>query len=335
MRQSCAALTDQARLVAIDDERLVALAADLAGELAAQPAARDQPEPGPAPHPEVAASGGGPAGPDAVEAAVRRVVTLDAINFGSGYHDVIDKEPGRSGARTMAARLGRALDELDRQPPAAALDWMRALTPAGCAAVFGQSLDHPEQAELMGLFTTALGQLGDFVAERHAGSFASLVEAADRSARSLTAALLAMPFYQDRAPVPELPSLEVHFYKRAQITAADLARELPGWAPARFTDLSHLTAFADNLVPHVLRIDGVLRVDDAVVDDIDRGVLLPPGGRAELELRAAGVEAVERLTRAIGRGDVRAMDIDLALWERGGHPHYKAHRRHRTRGPFY
>ena len=42
--------------------------------------------------------------------------------------------------------------------------------------------------------------------------------------------------------------------KRAQIAAADLA--LAGIAPA--DDLPELTLFADNLVPHVLRIDGVL-----------------------------------------------------------------------------
>ena len=44
------------------------------------------------------------------------------------------------------------------------------------------------------------------------------------------------------------------FFKRAQIAAADLA--LAGIAPA--DDLGELTLFADNLVPHVLRVDGVL-----------------------------------------------------------------------------
>ena len=44
------------------------------------------------------------------------------------------------------------------------------------------------------------------------------------------------------------------FYKRAQILPADLA--LAG--VAQFADLDRLTLFADNLVPHVLRCDGVL-----------------------------------------------------------------------------
>ena len=55
-----------------------------------------------------------------------------------------------------------------------------------------------------------------------------------------------MPFFDDRG-----------FYKRAQITPNDLA--LAG--VAEFGDLDRLTIFADNLVPHVLRVDGVLRYD--------------------------------------------------------------------------
>ena len=56
-----------------------------------------------------------------------------------------------------------------------------------------------------------------------------------------------MPFFDERG-----------FWKRAQITANDLA--LAG--VAEFPDLDRLTIFADNLVPHVLRVDGVLRYDD-------------------------------------------------------------------------
>ena len=44
------------------------------------------------------------------------------------------------------------------------------------------------------------------------------------------------------------------FLKRAQIAAADLCRA----GVAEFADLGELTMFADNLVPHVLRLDGIL-----------------------------------------------------------------------------
>ncbi len=41
--------------------------------------------------------------------------------------------------------------------------------------------------------------------------------------------------------------------------AADLAAAFRGQGPGRFRDLDRLTLFADNLVPHVLRREGVLR----------------------------------------------------------------------------
>ena len=77
------------------------------------------------------------------------------------------------------------------------------------------------------------------------------------------------------------------FYKRAQILASDLA--LAG--VAEFSDLDRLTIFADNLVPHVLRCDGVLVYDDELAARIDRGELLFLGG-AEREIRACALHAL-------------------------------------------
>ena len=76
---------------------------------------------------------------------------------------------------------------------------------------------------------------------------------------------------------------EVPFLKRAQITASDIGT---------FDDLDQLTLFADNLIPHVLRVEGVLVLDDALARTVDAGELLEAGGQAETELRAAAVHAV-------------------------------------------
>ncbi len=44
-------------------------------------------------------------------------------------------------------------------------------------------------------------------------------------------------------------------------------------------DLGGLTMFADNLVPHVLRLDGILRLHPGLVARIDRGELIEHGSR--------------------------------------------------------
>ncbi len=86
------------------------------------------------------------------------------------------------------------------------------------------------------------------------------------------------------------------FFKRAQIAAADLA--LAGIAPA--DDLAELTLFADNLVPHVLRVDGVLEVDPELVARIESEQLLEHDSPEEVELRACALHAVELLVAAHG-----------------------------------
>ncbi len=254
------------------------------------------------------------------ESASMLVLALDAINFGSGYHDVVRKRPGQSGATSMASRL------TDYAATTGALTAARlaAMTSTDTSQIFEQELDGGALEELMLRFATALNDLGCFLTDHHNGSALELIDGAHGSAVALAESLTAMPFYRD---VEKHMGHEVAFYKRAQITPADLAR-----AGHRFDDLPSLTAFADNLVPHVLRVDKILVYDETLAQQIDRGIRLEPGSQGEVEIRAAAVHVVELLATRTGR---RPMDIDLALWERGGQPIYKAVRRHRARSVFY
>jgi hypothetical protein len=129
----------------------------------------------------------------------------------------------------------------------------------------------------------------------------------------------------------------VPLFKRAQIVPAHLSMMFDGMGPGRFDDLSQLTIFADNLVPHVLRVDGVLQYERALAERIDEGCLLVAGSAEEVEIRAVAVHAVERLgdqLRAAGH-PVTSMGLDQVLWARGGGARYKAVARHRARTTFY
>jgi hypothetical protein len=230
------------------------------------------------------------------------VLQLDAINFGSGWFPTLRKRPGLSGYLTIAA----AFDEHGPWTN----DELRRLDSAAVAAVLGQEPGHP----LMRLYAEALRDLGRFLGERSA---LDLVERAGGSAERL-AALLArgMRFFDDRG-----------FYKRAQIVPSDLA--LAG--VAEFHDLDRLTIFADNLVPHVLRVDGVLRYEPDLAARIDSGELVPQG-QAEREIRGCAVHACEQLAE---RGGIPPRVLDLRLWSRGQAPEYKRVPRHRTRSVYY
>ena len=287
VRRDCAAVAAQALSVRIDLDALGAL----------EPA--DPPELDPASH--------------YLEGSEDDVATYllvnDAVNFGSGWFPTLRKrvaggEPV-SGYFTVAWGL---TDRFRAHGP-----WtnaqLRAMRTEEIASVLGQRADH----ELMSLYAQALRSLGAFLGERPA---IDVVRSA-RGAEDLAATLASgMALFDDRG-----------FYKRAQITANDLA--LAGIAT--YADLDALTIFADNLVPHVLRCDDVLVYDETLAAHIDSGTLLGMG-REEREIRACAVHACELLSQRVG---VPPRTLDNWLWNRGQAPEYKERPRHRTRTVFY
>jgi hypothetical protein len=240
------------------------------------------------------------------EDVARYILVLDAVNFGSGWFPTLRKRPGCSGYFTVA----RGLAERWRRDGPWTGEQLCALDAATIADVLGQDRDH----ELMHLYVRALRELGLFL---HGRSALEAVGTADGSAQRLAEqAAECMPSFADPG-----------FYKRAQILASDLA--LAG--VAEFDDLDRLTIFADNVVPHVLRLDGVLRYDPVLAQRIDGGELLAPGEH-EREIRACALHACELIAAEL---NVPPRALDGWLWNRGQQPRYKALPRHRTRTTAY
>jgi hypothetical protein len=264
-----------------------------------------------------------PTGVDEEDVAIQ-VLAWNAVNFGSGWFPLLRKRPGLSGARTLASALADHVS--GHGAPTAA--WLSEADEARCAAVFGQPHPGPVD-ELLGLFAQAWRDLGTLLADGYGESAAALVHSCGRSAATLTATVGAMPLARDIAehggePVPLL--------KRAQITASHLARATGGEGVGHFDDLDQLTAFADNLVPHTLRMAGVLRYGDALAGRIAAGDLLAPGEPAEVEIRACGVHAVELVAAMVGQAPAA---VDQQLWQRGQSADVKATPRHRCRCTWY
>jgi hypothetical protein len=283
IREACALVMERSRSVRIDAGAIGALASELEGspppDSHLDPARRLLRDPA---------------------STLAFVITLDAINFGSGWFPVLRKRPGSSGYFTIA----RALEERFAARGAWSAAELRALSAPDCAELFGQDPDDAGAAELMDLFARALRDLGEFLGEGHGDRFEGPVEEAGGSAARLVGILARMPFYRD---VARYDGFDVPFYKRA------------------------------HLVPHVLRREGVLRYTADLARRIDEGRLLAAGAPEEVEIRAGAVQAVELLVAELGRRGVEATPhrLDHALWNRGQRPELKAHPRHRTRSVFY
>ena len=313
IRERAAEVSQQARFVRIDGLALARLAERLADDPPAPPV-----------WDETTHHRGTP------QSTLAYVVTLDAINFGSGWFPKLRKRDGRSGYFTIAMGLK---DRFDADGPWSARE-LAELSPFDLARVTGQSVDDPAVIELLALFASALNDLGELLERRHDASFAALVESAEGRAERLVRELARMTLYRD---VSVYDDFEVPFYKRAQITVADLSLAFDGQGFGRFEDLAELTAFADNLVPHVLRMEGVLHYRQRLGERIDAGQLLDHGSPEEVEIRAAGIHAVEEIVAAIRArgGETTAQAVDYTLWHRGQRPEMKAHPRHRARCPYY
>jgi Potential Queuosine, Q, salvage protein family len=302
-RAACAMVADRASQVTIDEGALARLASELGPPPPLLPEER-------------------PVGADEEDVALQ-VLAWNAVNFGSGWFPLVAKRPGLSGARSMAAALG---DHVAAHGPPTAV-WLAEADAARCAEVFDQPFPGPVD-DLLELYAQSWRDLAALLLD-HGGAAATFVHACGRSAARLVSSLAAMPLARDVATYDGEP---VPLLKRAQITASHLARATGGQGLGQFDDIDRLTAFADNLVPHTLRMAGVLRYDEALAARISSGDLLTPGEPAEVEIRACGAHAVELLA---ARVDQPPAAVDLQLWQRGQSPEVKAQPRHRCRTSWY
>jgi hypothetical protein len=301
IRSGAAWVARQARHVVVETDRVAAYAAAF---------------PPPAQLPGLDAEAHVVDGPAELRAAF--FLTLDAINFGSGWFPTIRKRDGRSGYFTIA--LG--LRDRFRSDGAWSAEQLRTIDAATVATTLGQDPEH----ELVAHFARALNDLGAHVADEHGGRFLGVVEAARGSAPALVELLAAWDCFDDRS---SYGSREIPLFKRAQVATSDLA--LAG--AARLDRLDRLTLFADNLIPHVLRLDGVLRFDPALVARIEAGELIEHDAPEEVEMRAGAIHVAELICRA--RPDLTPQLVDGTLWTKGGGARYKAVPRPRSRSTAY
>jgi hypothetical protein len=301
LRSACAEIAARSTHVRIDGEAIPGYAGEL-------PLSERRPGPDPMVHVTAGSR----------EQLAAFWLTLDAINFGSGWFPTLRKRDTRSGYFTIAAGIR---ERFDSDGPWSAHE-LATLDAREIAEVLGQNPAH----ELMELFARSLQDLGLHVVRELGGEFASALDAAGGSALALVELLSRWECFADSSTYGEL---RAPFLKRAQIAAADLNAA----GVARFDDLDRLTMFADNLVPHVLRLDGVLSFDAELVERIEQGELIEHGAPEEVEIRACAVHAVELIVAA--RPGSRAADVDQVLWNRGQGERYKGQPRHRSRSTAY
>ena len=268
---------------------------------------------------------------DGTRRTANYILLLDALNFSFWGEPRWTIEFGGEhlgGYWALAAALKRAIDE-------------------GFDLTDATTLAHLEEAQLAhilrGEHTIPLlnerarhaREVGQVLARKYDGQFANLIEEAGYDAVDVVQLVL-QDFLSFRDECTYRGRL-VKFYKRAQILAADLFGAFDGRAWGARRNLDALTCFADYKLPQILRRFGVLQYAESLTTTIDNGLEIPAGSDAEVEIRAATVQAVERLRACLSaRGEnLNSVQIDWALWDAAQAAPVDGKPYHRTRTIYY
>jgi hypothetical protein len=127
------------------------------------------------------------------ESTAAYILTLDAVNFGSGYAPDMEGEGWKmidgSIYYTLSTMLKKNFDE--KGPPASRA--LMAITADDCAALFGINAGGKAGAEFSGLCAASLRDLGRAVENTAHGSFLDFIGCARGSAENMVRILLQLP----------------------------------------------------------------------------------------------------------------------------------------------
>jgi hypothetical protein len=266
---------------------------------------------------------------------VAYLLVLDSLNFcfwpdrGKPKWEIVCGSESLSGYFGLAAALKRAVES---GIPLTRADYLARLSLNDLREILGGP---GGELPLMSRRREILNNVGRVLMEAYDGQATNLIEAAQRSAVTLSRLLAEkFPSFRDTA---DYRGSEVFFYKRGQILASDLHGTFEGKSWGRFDDMEELTAFADYKLPQVLRHLGIFIYEESLACKVDQGVFLKAGSLEEVEVRANTIWAVELIRRELGRlgKTLRAFEIDWILWNLGQDPVFKVKPYHRTRTVFY
>jgi hypothetical protein len=271
---------------------------------------------------------------DGSEKTVSYLLVLDTLNFcfwptpGQNKWEVEYETQGLSGYYALAAALKKAIKS---GIPLTNAHYLAELS----LDEMKHFLDGTGKLQLLRNRLRSLNELGNVLLCDYGGQAFRLVEAAEKSAVTLSRLLAeTLPSFHDAA---EYCGQKVFFYKRAQIFTADLFGTFESKAWGSFSDMDQLTAFADYKLPQVLRHLGILHYEKALAQKVDHQKCLDAGGPEEVEIRANTIWTVELIRQELVRAGhkLRAFEIDWILWNLGQKETFKLKPYHRTVTIFY
>jgi hypothetical protein len=267
------------------------------------------------------------------------ILVLDSLNFCFWPHPGLEYEHLARGLRIALEKDETAFDaqKLATITPEVLNSW---LDPPG-------TFTFPQLEERV----RKVQEVGQVLLRHFDGLAVNVVKQANYSAEELVRLVTAyFPGFRDECVYK---GTHVFFYKRAQIFVGDVwaayGKNTTDTHPFGFVDMEKLTMFADYRIPQILRARGVLVYTKELAARIDGKVEVGVGSEEEVEIRAATVQAVERLRKLMtekegeeeeGKGQhkrekIISVELDWWLWQEGEKLKDELPPHHRTLTVFY
>jgi hypothetical protein len=263
------------------------------------------------------------------------ILVAHAVDFGSGFRPVLHEHRGGAGA-WVTIRAG--LVNLGLANKACEATWLAGLTLADVQGFFDLNVN--ELRPLAVFLQEDLNELGTELLKRGFSTPGEFVEAVvDQGATGMVAQLVeTFPLtFNDQY---EVGGQRVCFFKKAQLVVSELFMRFNEENERfNFTDVNNLTAFVDNVVVAMMRLNGCIDVNDSALSArLDAGECIEKGSEEEVALRARAVTATELIVEwvndfvvSIGPPVLNAQRLCNWLWGGlGKHPANRKYPRHLT-----
>ena len=259
------------------------------------------------------------------------VLTLDAMNFGSGFEPELVAEGWERIDDSLYFTIATHLKSHFEMHGIINSDSMQLIGINDIIDMLKLNKDGAYSFEFARLIAMSLRDLGQMISDECEGSFYQFIQSMNRSASACVERLAKLKSFRDVHPYKDC---QVFILKRAQCVAADMHDAFMhiNNTPL-FDDIDQLTILPDNDIPHVLRMEGVLEYSEELSQMIESGTPLASGSPYEIELRCVAAHAVELMA------DIKAMPVihlDRIIWHKCWEdPKYKTQEPHRTQSSFY
>jgi hypothetical protein len=219
-----------------------------------------------------------------------------------------------SDSEAMFACIKRAMD---MRIPVLEGNFLAKITRPDMEKIFAGNIQMPMLEEK----TALLQQAGDILAAKYGGRYYNFIRACSPrlydNGNGLVERLASeFPRYND---VSRYDGQEIKFYKLTQLGFWQIYAGLGPGGPFRLEDPQKMTAFADYIVPVVLRLMGMTSYSPALEHAINTYQMIPRDSTQEIEIRAHCLYATALLTDEINKRrsperQIIIPQIDARLW---------------------